>query len=298
MLSLSRRCHGWGHLHRVWVARQSHRLHTSLAACCRRWCRGAARLQVSVTDRVSSTLHGRFRQGDRFDGHTGGDPKLTGVKCACTPLRLRAVVTPRGRCSDALRIACAAAVYDTDSQGPKKTLANSVFSSPIAYTSAFESKAERFKKPYEVNDLVYSVDSGARLPLRFAAFRPAAASVRVTTRHCGVRCGGRQQGGAYDRAAAVWHSVLIDALGGAPLSATHVAGHEPPRAGLRGPVDGPASVCARASLRPCVGVTPLHVRAPCRRSCSVVSSSCAARRCLTALQTLQRRHCVCALRPL
>ena len=54
----------------------------------------------------------------------------------------------------------AAAVYDTDSKGPRMTMTAAVGKSPIQYRASFASKAPRFASSAAPTDLMYSVDAG------------------------------------------------------------------------------------------------------------------------------------------
>ena len=60
-------------------------------------------------------------------------------------------------------VAAAAAIYDTETTGPKQTLSNSIRASPILYRASFQSQTQRFRGPHEVHDLVYDTDKGAYL---------------------------------------------------------------------------------------------------------------------------------------
>ncbi len=64
------------------------------------------------------------------------------------------------------RCACvrgAAAVYDTETTGPKRSLGHAIAASPMRYHASFESAAQRFRKVGDVNDLTYDTDTGESL---------------------------------------------------------------------------------------------------------------------------------------
>lgn len=59
----------------------------------------------------------------------------------------------------------AAAVYDTESAGPKRSLGHAIAASPMRYHASFESAAQRFRKVGDVNDLTYDTDKGESLQM-------------------------------------------------------------------------------------------------------------------------------------